>query len=62
MDKIFYNDISASKYEVRLERFLLLILIKEFEVVKINHRNKKQDRILGIDQYRIYNLVAKMSD
>jgi hypothetical protein len=30
-----------------------------FEVVKINHRNRKQDRLLGIDQYRIYNLVNK---
>lgn len=30
---------------------------KEFEVIKVNHRNKRQRRILGIDQLCLYNLT-----
>jgi hypothetical protein len=37
-----YNDMSAKRLE-------------EFPIVKINHRGKRQNRILGIDGYNIYN-------
>ncbi|CAD8054022.1 unnamed protein product [Paramecium primaurelia] len=40
------NHIQAFKYE-------------KFTVVKINERGKRQDRILGIDQFRIYNMNKK---
>lgn len=39
---ILMNEVQASKYE-------------EFEVVKINNRGKRQIRLLGIDQFKIYN-------
>jgi hypothetical protein len=39
---------------------LNLILSKQkFKVVKINERGKRQTRWLGIDNYRIYNLVRR---
>lgn len=37
-----FNDITASQYQ-------------EFEVVKINKYNVKQERLLGIDRYYLYN-------
>ena len=37
-----FNDTSAGKYQ-------------EFEVVKVNKYKSKQERILGIDMYYIYN-------
>lgn len=46
-EKVYiYNDISAGK-------------LQEFEVIKINKFNSKQERILGIDMYYIYNNVPK---
>ena len=38
----FFNEISAGLYQ-------------EFEVIKINKFNTKQERILGIDMYNLYN-------
>lgn len=29
--------------------------MKQFEVVKINETGKRQDRILGIDGFKLYN-------
>lgn len=37
-----FNDLTAKK-------------LQEFEIVKINHKGKRQKRILGIDGYAIYN-------
>ena len=34
---------------------------KEFEVIKINERGARQQRILGIDQFKIYNKPYKIS-
>lgn len=45
---IIMNEVSASKYE-------------EFEVIKINERGTRQKRILGIDQFKIYNKPFKVS-
>ena len=42
----FFNDISAGLYQ-------------EFEVVKINKYKNKQERILGIDMYNLYNNKPK---
>ena len=42
----FFNDISAGLYQ-------------EFEVVKINKYKSKQERILGIDMYNLYNNKPK---
>ncbi|KRX05532.1 hypothetical protein PPERSA_12710 [Pseudocohnilembus persalinus] len=41
------NIIQASKYE-------------EFPVIKINKRGKRQDRTLGINQYKIFNMSSKL--
>ena len=41
-DDFLYNDISAAR-------------LKEFEVIKINNRGKRQPRVLGIDGFNIYN-------
>ena len=41
-----FNEISAGK-------------LQEFEVVKINKYKNKQERVLGIDMYNIYNTVRK---
>lgn len=46
--EVHYNDISAAAYE-------------EFEVIKINKYQNKQDRTLGIDLYNIYNDLPKKS-
>jgi len=40
--------VTASKYEV-IAFVLYLTIKKEFEVIKINSRGKRQERILGID-------------
>ena len=46
-EKVYiYNDISAGK-------------LQEFEVIKTNKFNVKQERILGIDLYYIYNNIPK---
>ena len=46
-EKVYiFNDISAGK-------------LQEFEVIKINKFNSKQERILGIDMYYIYNNLPK---
>ena len=37
------------------------ILYKEYEVIKTNTRGKRQKRILGIGQFRIYNMTVKQS-
>ena len=37
-----FNDFTAGQYQ-------------EFEVIKINKFNSKQERLLGIDRYHIYN-------
>lgn len=42
----FFNEISAGLYQ-------------EFEVVKINKFKSKQERILGIDMYNLYNNMPK---
>lgn len=34
---------------------ILKHLLKEWELIKINNRGKRQVRILGINQFRIYN-------
>lgn len=41
-DKVHYDEISAARYE-------------QFEVIKVNAKGKKQNRILGIDSHKIYN-------
>lgn len=35
--------------------------MKEFEIIKINERGARQKRILGIDQFKIYNKPFKIS-
>ena len=40
------NEMQASKYE-------------EFILIKINDKGKRQDRMLGIDQSKIYNINLK---
>ena len=46
-EKVFiFNEISAGKKQ-------------EFEVVKINKFNSKQERVLGIDMYYLYNEKPK---
>lgn len=46
-EKVYiYNDISAGK-------------LQEFEVIKTNKFNVKQERMLGIDLYYIYNNIPK---
>ena len=42
----FFNEISAGLYQ-------------EFEVIKINKYKQKQERILGIDMYKLYNNLPK---
>lgn len=34
---------------------------KEYEVIKINHKNKRQKRILGINQLRLFNMTIKQA-
>ncbi|OMJ67253.1 hypothetical protein SteCoe_35633 [Stentor coeruleus] len=34
---------------------------KEYEVIKINHKNKRQKRILGINQLRLFNMTVKQA-
>ena len=48
-DEFLFNQISASKYQ-------------EFKVIKINARGKKQERVLAIDGYNIYNCLLYTSD
>ena len=45
-DEFLFNQISASKYQ-------------EFKVIKINARGKKQERVLAIDGYNIYNEMTE---
>ena len=45
----FFNEISAGLYQ-------------EFEVIKINKFNTKQERILGIDMYNLYNNKPKKKE
>jgi len=47
--QFLYNDVSANNYE-------------EFEVVKINHRGKRQVRIIGIDGFKLFNLSKKYKE
>lgn len=44
-----FNDFSASQF-------------KEYEVIKINKYNTRQERLLGIDRYHIYNNLPKNKD
>ncbi len=44
-----FNDFTAGAYQ-------------EFDVIKINKYNTKQERILGIDRYHIYNDLPKFKD
>ena len=44
-----FNEFTAAAYD-------------EYEVVKINKYNAKQERILGIDMYHIYNDLPKNKD
>lgn len=44
-----FNDFTAGAYQ-------------EFDVIKINKYNTKQERILGIDRYHIYNDLPKTKE
>ena len=44
-----FNDFTAGAYQ-------------EFDVVKINKYNQKQDRLLGVDRYHIYNDLPKTKE
>lgn len=44
-----FNDFTASAYQ-------------EFDVIKINKYNSKQERVLGIDRYHIYNDLPKTKE
>lgn len=44
-----FNDFTAGAYQ-------------EFDVIKINKFNTKQERVLGIDRYHIYNDLPKSKD
>ena len=43
-------------------RLIINVLLKEFEVVKINKNKKKKNRILGIDLYNLYNNPPKINE
>jgi hypothetical protein len=47
--QVLYNDVSACHYE-------------EFAVTKTNHRGKRQERIIGIDGFKLYNLSKKYKE
>lgn len=44
-----FNDFTAGAYQ-------------EFDVIKINKYNTKQERLLGIDRYHIYNDLPKTKE
>ena len=44
-----FNEFTAGAYQ-------------EFDVIKINKYNQKQERILGIDRYHIYNDLPKTKE
>ena len=44
-----FSDVTASRY-------------KEYQVVKVNKRGVRQDRILGIDRQKIYNIAPDVGD